>query len=441
VFVHASGEPRADAGFDAIIGNPPWEMVRGDDSGDRGRREHRRVDARQLTNFVRASGIYQVDGRAHANLYQWFVERALQLLRSGGRLGLVLPAGVASDTGAAPLRRYLFDRADIDRVTGLDNREAIFPIHRSVRFVLMTATGGRATSSMVCRFGITRPEELDRDDPAHRRSSVTLTRAFLSRLSGEDDLGVPDLQSERDLQIVERISATIPRLAHADGWHVQFGRELNASDDRHAFAAYTGARDARPVVEGKQVEPFRVSLDACRFQLRRDVATRIDVPHRLRLAYRDVASATNRLTLIAALVPPRAVTTHTLFCLKTRLPVREQQVLCALLNSFVANYLVRMRVNTHVTVSLVSRLPVPVVRHGETFFERLRQLSESLTRANGPVESMREYAELQALVARAYGLRAPEFEHILGTFPLVAEATRQASAHELRQLLDDTPRH
>jgi hypothetical protein len=159
------------------------------------------------------------------------------------------------------------------------------------------------------------------------------------------------------------------------------------------------------------------------------------------LAYRDVASATNRLTLIAALVPPRAVTTHTLFCLKTRLPVREQQVLCALLNSFVANYLVRMRVNTHVTVSLVSRLPVPVVRHGETFFERLRQLSESLTRANGPVESMREYAELQALVARAYGLRAPEFEHILGTFPLVAEAARQASAHELRQLLDDTPRH
>ena len=39
---------------------------------------------------------------------------------------------------------------------------------------------------------------------------------------------------------------------------------------------------------------------------------------RLRLAYRDVASATNRLTLIAALLPPGTVSTHTVFCLKNR---------------------------------------------------------------------------------------------------------------------------
>ena len=102
--------------------------------------------------------------------------------------------------------------------------------------------------------------------------------------------------------------------------------------------------------------------------------TRRTIPQRARLAYRDVASATNRLTLIAAIVPARAVTTHTLFCLKTRLPLAEQHVLCALLNSFVANYLIRLRVNTHVTVALVSRLPVPVVRVGHPFFDRLSAL-------------------------------------------------------------------
>ena len=434
VFAHPSGEPRGDAGFDAIIGNPPWEMVRGDGSGDRTRREQRRLDAQQLTSFVRASGIYHVDARAHANLYHWFIERTLQLLRPGGRLGLVLPAGVASDTGAAPLRRYVFDRADIDSLTGLDNREAIFPIHRSVRFVLMTATNGSPTSSIECRYGVTRAEELDRNEPAPDRAAIALTRAFLSRLSGDDDLGIPDLQSTRDLEIVERISATIPRLAHADGWQVQFGRELNASDDRHFFGAYTGAPDARPVVEGKQIEPFRVSLDACRFQLRRDAAPRIGVPRRIRLAYRDVASATNRLTLIAALVPSRAVTTHTLFCLKTSRSLGEQQVLCALLNSFVANYLVRMRVNTHVTVALVSRLPVPVVREGDPLFDRLRALSDSLTRSTRPVESMDEYAELQALVASAYGLDEEDFKHVLKTFPLIAESTREACLGELKIL-------
>jgi hypothetical protein len=151
------------------------------------------------------------------------------------------------------------------------------------------------------------------------------------------------------------------------------------------------------------------------------------LPHRARLAYRDVASATNRLTLIAAIIPARAVTTHTLFCLKTRLPMTEQHVLSALLNSFVANYLIRRRVNTHVTATLMSRLPVPVIREGDALFERLYTLSSSLARETMPVEQMEEYAQLQALCAHAYQLRVSEFEHILGTFPLIPSAVRAAA--------------
>jgi N-6 DNA Methylase/Eco57I restriction-modification methylase len=425
VFVDERGEQRASPGFDAIVGNPPWEMVRGD-SGDANRREGRRLDARRVTDFVHESGIYHVDARVHANLYQWFVERALHLVRPSGRVGFVLPFGIASDTGAAPLRRYLFDRADVDSLTALDNRDAIFPIHRSVRIALLTCTAGPPTSSIACRFGITRPEELERDDSVLARPAITLTRAFLTRLSGGDDLGVPDLARPQDMAIVERISAAIPRLGAEDGWHVHFGRELNASDDRDLFEPRSAESDARLVVEGKQIEPFRVALDACRLQLRRDAATRA-VPHRARLAYRDVASATNRLTLIAAIVPARAVTTHTLFCLKTRLPLADQHVLCALLNSFVANYLVRMRVNTHVTVALVSKLFVPVIREGHPLFEALRSCSERLTRASVPVEEAPEYAELQALVAFAYGITRDEFTHIVGTFPLIPESVRAAS--------------
>jgi len=261
-----------------------------------------------------------------------------------------------------------------------------------------------------------------------------VTPAFLARLSGEDDLGVPDLSRRQDLAIVERISATVPRLEAAEGWHVRFGRELNASDDRDLFEPYTGDTGARPVVEGKQIEPFRVALDRCRLQVRRDAVGRAAVPHRARLAYRDVASATNRLTVIAAIVPSRAVTTHTLFCLKTRLSFAEQQVLCALLNSFVANYLVRLRVNTHVTVALVSKLFVPVIREGHPLFEAVRSRAEWLTRASIAVAEAPQYAELQARAACAYGLTRDEFEHILTTFPLIPEDVRKASLREFTTL-------
>jgi hypothetical protein len=219
----------------------------------------------------------------------------------------------------------------------------------------------------------------------------------------------------------------VPRLGDEAGWCVQFSRELNASDDRHAFVAHTGGSDVRPIVEGKQIEPFRVSLDRCRLQLDSRATIRRTLPQRARIAYRDVASATNRLTLIAAIIPARAVTTHTLFCLRTRLPMAEQQVLCAMLNSFVANYLIRLRVNTHVTATLMSRLPVPVIREGHPLFEQLGTLSASLVRDTRPVEEMEEYARLQALCAHAYQLRAGEFEHILGTFPLIPEGVRRAA--------------
>jgi hypothetical protein len=428
VFVDERGQRRPDAGFDAVIGNPPWDMVRGD-SGDAASRAGRQRDAQRLTGFVRESGIYRVETRAHVNRYQLFVQRALQLVRRGGRIGLVLPSGIASDVGAAPLRRLLFDQAAVDDLTGLDNRRGIFPIHRSVRFVLLSATAGEPTTSTRCRFGLTSAEDLDRDGEA-----LVLPRELIARLSGSDDLGFPEIASAQDLAIVERIAATSPRLGASAGWGAAFGRELNATDDRDAFVPASGRPDARPVVEGKQIEPFRVAIDRCRLDALPSAAATRRVPRRERLVYRDIASAGNRLTLIAAIVPARAVTTHTLFCLKTPLPRQARQVLCGLLNSFVANYLIRMRVSTHVTATLMSRLPVPYLDADHPLFDKLARLTTALERGTRPAEEMPQYAELQALAAHLYGLSPGEFEHVLGTFPLIPSSVRDAALREFTRL-------
>jgi hypothetical protein len=425
VFADQHGEALANPGFDAIVGNPPWDMVRGD-SGDAHVRPDRREDARRLTDFVREAGVYQVAARSHVNRYQLFLERALQLTRRGGRVGLVLPSGLVSDSGSAGLRIHLFDRAEIDSITGLDNRHGIFPIHRSMRFVLLTGTVGRSTTQIACRFGLSRNEELEAPGEA-AAAPLMLTRRLLSRLSGDDNLAVPELTTSHDLAIVEKIAAAVPALGAAGGWHVQFGRELNATDDREAFVPYSGSAWARPVLEGKQVEPFRPFPGRARLELSSESPTSRRVPRRARLAYRDVASATNRLTLIAAIVPARCVTTHTLFCLKTPLPLDTQHVLCALLNSFVANYLVRLRVTTHVTASLLARLPVPLVTSGEPVFDQLASLSRTLSAGTSAAEDTPQYAELQAIVATLYHLTPSEFAHILDTFPLVATGTKSES--------------
>lgn len=48
-----------------------------------------------------------------------FIERCLDLIRSGGRMAIVLPQGIFNNTGMQQIRQFLFDRARILAVVGL----------------------------------------------------------------------------------------------------------------------------------------------------------------------------------------------------------------------------------------------------------------------------------------------------------------------------------
>jgi len=424
IFCDADGEPLPAPGFDAIIGNPPWEMLRGD-RGDVDTRNTARTAAARLTDFARGSGVYTAQGDGHVNLYQLFLERSLALLRNGGRLGMVLPSGLATDRGAAPLRRALMDRTRIDSLLSLENREGMFPVHRSLKFLLLSATGGGRTTAIPCHFGIRGPEALDRiPELGPDRDAVTLTRPLLEQLSGEQ-IAVPDVRSQRDVEILHGIAFSTPALGDPGGWGVRFGRELNATDDRRHFDR---CGEGLPIVEGKHLHPFTVDVAAAHLRIAPGIAATLVDPARTfgraRLGYREVASATNRLTLIAAIVPEGTITTHTVFCLKEPLDGESQWYLCGMLNSFVANYLVRLRVGTHVSSGIIDRLPVPAPRRDAPRFREIVELSTSL--ATRPLE-IGAYARLQALAAREYGLESSQFHHILDTFPLVPLSERDAA--------------
>jgi hypothetical protein len=431
VFYAPDGQPLAHPGFDVVVGNPPWEMLR----GDAGTGDERRAAAHassQLIRFARGSGVYTLQGDGHANLFQLFVERSLSLVRRGGRVGLLLPSGFATDHGCAALRRQLLDRTGVDAWVSVENRDALFPIHRGLKFVLLCASAAGSTAALPFRSGVRSAEALDRmPDRGPDPEAVAIPRTVLERLSGPQT-AIPEIRSGEDLALVARLTFAHPALGDADGWNVRFGRELNATEDRRHFverllpAEAGGQKRLYPIVEGKQIQPFAVDVSASRLAVPAVVAGRLLDPERTfgcaRLAYRDVSSATNRLTLIAAILPAGVVTTHTLFCLKDPPDVASQRVLCGLLNSFVANYLVRLRVTTHVTTTIVDRLPVPRPARGTPAFLELASLSAVLARQPDDAEAT---VRLQAAAARLYGLSAAEFQLVLDSFPLVDPGVRQ----------------
>jgi Eco57I restriction-modification methylase len=414
VFYDELAAKQPGAGFDVVIGNPPWEMLR-DEGGNR--------RTEQLAAFVRSSAIYRLQGQGHTNLYRLFVERTLQLLRAGGRAGLVLPSGFATDHSCAPLRRMLIDRTSVDTFTTLENRDGVFPIHRSLKFLLITFTNSGNTSELPWRPAVRSPDALDRvPDLGAGPDTIVLPRSLIAQISGES-LAIPDIRTPLDIEIASAIAFRVPASSDPGGWGIRFGRELNATDDRPHFNPETGLR----VVEGKQLAPFHVDTRTSLHRIRVSVASTLLDPDKTfrhaRLGYRDVASATNKTTLIAAIVPANVVTTHTVFCLKNRLDEMSQLFLCGIFNSYVANYLVRMRVGTHVTTSIVASLPVPKPPATDPAFQRVARLSRALSRRF----TLTAFARLNALVADLYGLSHAQFAHVLETFPLVPASERAAA--------------
>jgi len=443
VYFRGDGEPEANPGFDAVIGNPPWDMMRADSHAGDQARDLARTDNARLKRFIRDAGIYRLQGGGHVNRYQLFVERALALVKSGGRLGLVLPWGIATDHTSAPLRRRLLEQCNVDTLIGFDNRQAIFPIHRSMRFVLCSATAGSKTSQISCRFGIEDPRALDSLPDGGTGDAlypITMTAAFIARVGGEN-LTIPDLRASIDLRIVERIAHQFPRLSDAEGWGARFGRELNATDDCRHF--HRGGAWL-PVLEGKHIEPFVVHAGRSSQRIARKTADELlgctGAFLRPRLAYRDVASPTNRTSLIAAVLPAGVVTTHSLFCLKTFLRGAEQHFLCGMMNSYVANYLVRQVMTTHLGSRVVEELRMPKLAPASPLFREISDLAEAAAgfcAAKADANINRGFGEagarLQALAARAFKLSEEEIRHVLSTFPLVPESERAEAFEEFRR--------
>ena len=427
VFYDAGGAPLQAPGFDAVIANPPWEMLRGD-TGDPQARHSASIAGTALTRFARGSGIYPTLGTGQANLYQLFVERTLSLVRQGGRLGLVLPAGFASDHGCASLRRHVLHSTAVDSFVSVENREALFPIHRGLKFLLMTLTKGpcqaERASALPLRAGIRSASEFDRlPDAGPDPDAVQVPLRLIEQLSG-NQFAIPELRTRLDARIAAHIACNFPAAGSKEGWNLEFGRELNATDDRKYLNA---SRDGLPVVEGKHIGPFTVDVSAVRHHVRLEEAERALGRRpfdRSRLAYRDVAAATNRLTLIAAILPAGTITTHTLFCLRTPLDEEAQQFVTGMFNSFVANYIVRLRVTTHVTVTIVERLPLPKPARDSRLFAAVSACARGLAEAPDDEDLQ---AALQGAAARLYGLDEEAFAHVLGTFPLIDQRLRAAS--------------
>jgi TaqI-like C-terminal specificity domain/N-6 DNA Methylase len=195
-----------DAGFDAVIGNPPYVLIQDefrDDEQLEYFREHYAVAA------------YKID------TYHLFMERGLALARQGGRFSMITPANFLTNNNLAALRQLLLERSTIDHLLVIDGGvfEGI-----SVDNAIFVIEPGEPTESpftvshaLSLRSALVPTTEITVDP-----QRVLGTKHML--FTGSSDVALTELWER-----IEAESAPLSDLAH-----VNFGKQLR---DRKKFTA------------------------------------------------------------------------------------------------------------------------------------------------------------------------------------------------------------
>lgn len=288
VFYDADGALRPDAGFDFVVGNPPWEepaaelkhflpeidpdyrelkgsasKIREDELLSRPEVARRwRVFQQSVEDYkallTRSGYRFQrraVRGRipgAHTNLFKYATEMAWRLLREGGAAGLILDGGLWNDLAANGLRAMLLDESRLEAVCGFTNNKGLFPdIDGRMKFGCVVWRRGGRTDTFRALFMRTSWEDLDRFD-----EEAAVIDADVIRNDPRDTYPVPEVRSAEHWR-AERALARHPVLGEAP-WDIDiYSRELNAGEQRHYFN--TAPAEGRiPVLQGAQFNHWGV---------------------------------------------------------------------------------------------------------------------------------------------------------------------------------------
>lgn len=291
----------ARAGFDAVLGNPPWDkvlpakhefyarqdvLIRAYKGGDLDRRiaelhaahpglagefEAYRERTTRAAKCLRNGGDFPLaearSQAAHEDVSKYFLDRAVRLAAPGGRVGFVVPSVMYNGDGCVGLRRFLLEQATVERFYGFENRAKQFPIDSRYKFVSLVFCKSAPTGDGF-DAAFMRHDLAELSDDGAKPWVVRVTRSEVERFSPET-LAFLELRGPRDLEIVRKMHAGRPTLG-GDGpgaWGVKMFTDMahmqiyNGARDKDLFTDPATGRLYTPTsVLGKEPENFGETL-------------------------------------------------------------------------------------------------------------------------------------------------------------------------------------
>lgn len=266
---HAENEHMGwNGGFDVVLGNPPWERIklqekewfatRNPEIANAANASERKRLIQQLkdnepslleaflndirkaegeSHIVRNSGRFPLCGRGDINTYSIFAETKRNILSAIGRVGCIVPSGIATDDTTKAFFQNLMDTRSLSSLYDFENRNGIFPgVHRSYKFSLLTLTGVHRPAEEGAEFVFF---ALDVSDIREEERRFTLSTEDIALLNPNTKT-CPIFRSKRDAELTKYIYRRVPVLIkdgdpNGNPWGIKFMTMFHMANDSHLF--------------------------------------------------------------------------------------------------------------------------------------------------------------------------------------------------------------
>ena len=305
-------QPERRGGFDAVIGNPPWDRVKlqqvewfaarrrevalAPRAADRKRmildleraedplaREFAEAGERAKTAalIARSCGNYPLLSGGDVNLYSLFVERAMSLVKPEGMVGLLTPSGIASDKTAARFFKGVATGGRLKALYDFENRRTrynappFFPdVDSRFKFCAIVAGPSPMSAPAQCAFFLQDVSELR--DTKRRFSLSADDFADVNPNTGT----APIFRTRRDAELTKAIYGRLPVLVNRSSgeevktWPVKYSTMFHMANDSSLFRTHQELEEKEgawsigtnryespsgewtPLYEGKMVQAF-----------------------------------------------------------------------------------------------------------------------------------------------------------------------------------------
>ena len=432
------------AGFNVIIGNPPYDVISELETGQ---------DISHLQSFVRLDTSLEPSLVGKNNLYKLFICRAIELLARDGWLGLIVPMGFLGDKQARNLRRHLLERGEFRQIHAFpqkDNadRRVFCDAKLATTLFIYQKTGPNQLGNGTFTSQVHPAQFIEADSPALDLSNNMLTRY--------DPANVTIVScSQDDWKLATSIlEGDVSRLGDFVEFFQGEVNETNARRNGHLQDSGNG----RLVQRGACISLYALRAASQGTNIFLDVDAFLEgkravskaFHHRFERAGLQESSPQNNFRrIIACRIPSGEFCNHTVNYTTCRHSTVPLEIILALLNSEFADWYFRLgSTNGHVNHYQLHNIPCPKFRAvandvcDEDLLARVRRsLSDGdFEQAGGiamtVVSKQRADVTVQRVVAAL--VRYIEFEEACrGEIARAARSRLSPSASQAQRILDD----